>query len=129
MTENTAFHIVTNKKFKLGQVIVLNEENKNNLYNHFITKNIKNTKDEDIINIINNNVTIDSLVLDKEDKNVLLKYCDITTKAIRETVVEMVRLQEYSQYPSRFSCIFATKEYSDIRKWIEIFFEYVRKRL
>ena len=38
-----------------------------------------------------------------------MNYMDQTIRAIRETIMEMVRLQEYPDYPSRLSCLYAAK--------------------
>ena len=45
-----------------------------------------------------------------------MNYMDQTIRAIRETIVEMVRLQEYPDYPSRLSCLYAAKSYEDAFK-------------
>jgi Protein of unknown function (DUF2441) len=52
-----------------------------------------------------------------------------TIKAIREVIVEMVRLQEYPDYPSRLSCLYAAKNYEDALKWKQIFDSYNRRVL
>ncbi len=44
-------------------------------------------------------------------------------------IVEMVRLQEFPNYPSRMSCLYATKDYEDVLKWKELFDSYNRKVL
>ncbi len=41
----------------------------------------------------------------------------------------MVRLQEYPQYPSRLSCLYAAESYEDVLKWKGIFESYNRKVL
>jgi hypothetical protein len=41
----------------------------------------------------------------------------------------MVRLQEFPEYPSRLSCLYAAKSYEDALKWKEIFDSYNRKVL
>ena len=49
-----------------------------------------------------------------------MNYMDQTIRAIRETIVEMIRLQEYPNYPSRLSCLYAAKSYEDALKWKSI---------
>ncbi len=73
--------------------------------------------------------TNDGLTLNKENDEVVIKYADQTIRAIREMIVEMVRLQEYPDYPSRMSCLYATKDYEDVLKWKELFDSYNRKVL
>ena len=55
-----------------------------------------------------------------------MNYMDQTIRAIRETIVEMVRLQEYPDYPSRLSCLYAAKSYEDALKWKALFDSYNR---
>ncbi len=73
--------------------------------------------------------TNDGLTLNKENAEVAIKYANQTIRAIREMIVEMVRLQEYPDYPSRMSCLYATKDYEDVLKWKELFDSYNRKVL
>ncbi|EEM16741.1 hypothetical protein bpmyx0001_23670 [Bacillus pseudomycoides DSM 12442] len=67
--------------------------------------------------------------MNKENAEVAIKYVDQTIRAIREVIVEMVRLQEYPEYPSRLSCLYAAKSYEDALKWKELFDSYNRKVL
>ena len=41
----------------------------------------------------------------------------------------MVRLQEYPDYPSRLSCLYAAKSYEDTLKWKALFDSYNREVL
>ncbi len=41
----------------------------------------------------------------------------------------MVRLQEYPNYPSRLSCLYAAKSYEDVLKWKALFDSYNREVL
>ncbi|AHV96977.1 hypothetical protein PSAB_10235 [Paenibacillus sabinae T27] len=88
-----------------------------------------NSKGEDFIKILQGHYTNEGLNLNKENADVAIKYMDQTTRAIREVVVEMVRLQEYPEYPSRLSCLYAAKSYEDALKWKELFDSYNRKVL
>ena len=58
-----------------------------------------------------------------------MNYMDQTIRAIRETIMEMVRLQEYPDYPSRLSCLYAAKSYEDALKWKALFDSYNREVL
>lgn len=51
-----------------------------------------------------------------ENAEVAIKYVGQTIRAIREVVLEMVRLQEYPEFPSRLSCLYAAKSYEDALK-------------
>ncbi len=41
----------------------------------------------------------------------------------------MVRLQEFPEYPSRLSCLYASKSYEDALKWKALFDSYNREVL
>ncbi len=67
--------------------------------------------------------------MNKENTDVANKYVGQTIRAIREVIVEMVRLQDYPEYPSRLSCLYAAKSYEDALKWKDLFDSYNRKVL
>ncbi|WP_409368690.1 DUF2441 domain-containing protein [Lysinibacillus sp. 38-6] len=121
-----AYHLVTRNKMYIGQIINFEHSQKNTLYSFFFDKEQVNTKGEDFIEIINAQKMKDGLHLSKEDAEVTFKYVEQTIRAIREVIVEMVRLQDFPNYPSRLSCLYATKSYEDVLKWKELFDLYNR---
>ncbi|MBD7971048.1 DUF2441 domain-containing protein [Paenibacillus gallinarum] len=123
------YHIVTKKKMSLGQFICFDDNQKNALYHFFFEKERLNSKGEDFIQILNGHYTADGLKMDKENAEVAISYVGQTMRAIREVIVEMVRLQEYPEYPSRLSCLYAAKSYEDALKWKDIFDSYNRNVL
>ncbi|MEH6890905.1 DUF2441 domain-containing protein [Bacillus sp. JJ864] len=123
------YHIVTRKKLSLGQIINFNENQNNALYRFFFEREQLNSKGEDFIQILQGHDTNEGLNLNKENTEVAIKYVDQTIRAIREVIVEMVRLQEYPEYPSRLSCLYAAKSYEDALKWKELFDSYNRNVL
>ncbi|MFJ8064608.1 DUF2441 domain-containing protein [Psychrobacillus sp. NPDC096426] len=123
------YHIVTRKKMSLGQIISFDKYQRNTLYSFFFEREQLNSKGEDFFRIIQEHYSNEGLYLDKENADIAIKYADQTIRAIREVIVEMVRLQEYPEYPSRMSCLYATKNYEDILKWKELFDSYNRKVL
>ena len=131
MKENElyVYHIVTRKKMSLGQIISFDKNQRNTLYSFFFEREQLNSKGEDIFRILHEHYTNEGLHLNKENADVAIKYADQTIRAIREVIVEMVRLQEYPEYPSRLSCLYATKNYEDVLKWKELFDSYNRKVL
>ena len=131
MTKNelVVYHIVTRNKMRVGQIIDFSENQKNTLYHFFFEKEQLNSKGEDFVQIFQNQYTNEGVNLTKEDAEVGLKYLDQTTRAIRETIVEMVRLEEYPNYPSRLSCLYATKSLEDALKWADLFNSYNRQVL
>ena len=79
------------------------------------------SKGEDFIQIFYSNCSGGELNLNKENARVAFAYVGQTIRAIREVIVEMVRLQEFPDYPSRLSCLYAAKSYEDALKWNAIF--------
>ncbi|HWJ76765.1 MAG TPA: DUF2441 domain-containing protein [Niallia sp.] len=127
--EFIAYHIVTDKKMELGQVITFDKDQKNTLYRFFFEKELVNQQNEDCMQILNDHYTDEGLNLGKEDANVLVQYAGHTMRAIREVIAEMVRLQEFPTYPSRLSCLYAARSYEEVLKWKAIFASYNRKVL
>lgn len=123
------YHIVTRTKMNIGQIIHFDTKQNNTLYHFFFEGEQLNSKGEDFIRILYGNYTNEGVNLDKENADVAINYMDQTVRAIREVIVEMVRLQEYSHNPSRLSCLYAAKSYKDVLKWKEIFDSYNRKVL
>lgn len=129
MKQLYVYHLVTRKKMSVGQIINFDKKQKNTLYSFFFEREQLNSKGEDFIQILQGHYTNDGLNLNKENADLAIKYADQTIRAIREVIVEMVRLQEYPEYPSRMSCLYATKDYEDVLKWKEVFDSYNRKVL
>lgn len=123
------YHLVTKKKMSLGQIISFDDNQKNALYQFFFEKERLNAQGEDFIKILYGHYTDEGLKLNKENADVAIGYVGQTIRAIREVIVEMVRLQEYPQYPSRLSCLYATRSYEDALEWKKIFDSYYRNVL
>lgn len=123
------YHIVTRKKMSQGQIINFDKNQKNTLFHFFFEREQLNSKGEDFIQILQGHDTNEGLYLNKENAQVAINYVDQTIRAIREAIVEMVRLQEFPEYPSRLSCLYATKSYEDALKWKSLFDSYNRKVL
>lgn len=131
MKENElyVYHIVTRKKMHLGQIINFDQNQNNTLYRFFFEREQLNSKGEDFIQILQSHYTNEGLNMNKENAEVVIKYVDQTIRAVREVIVEMVRLQEYPKCPSRLSCLYAAKSYEDALKWKKLFDSYNRKVL
>ncbi|CAM3804828.1 DUF2441 domain-containing protein [Bacillus paramycoides] len=131
MRENElyVYHIVTRKKMNLGQIINFDKNQTNTLYTFFFEREQLNSNGEDSIQILKNHYTDEELHINNENAKVVMNYMDQTIRAVRETIVEMVRLQEFPEYPSRLSCLYASKSYEDALKWKELFDSYNREVL
>ncbi|MED3038580.1 DUF2441 domain-containing protein [Bacillus tropicus] len=123
------YHIVTRKKMKIGQSIQFNKNQTNTLFHFFFEREHLNSSGEDSIQILKEHYTNEELHIKNENATVVMNYMDQTIRAIRETIVEMVRLQEYPDYPSRLSCLYAAKSYEDTLKWKALFDSYNREVL
>ncbi|WP_105616383.1 DUF2441 domain-containing protein [Vallitalea okinawensis] len=127
--EQYFYHLVTNRKMTLGQTIHFDEKTKNTLYGFFFEKEFYNDKGEDVMDILKDNLTNEGISLNHEDANVIHSYIDNTSRSIRETIAELVRLSEYPEYPSRLSCLYAARNYEEVLQWKEIFESYNRQVL
>ncbi|MCU5680275.1 DUF2441 domain-containing protein [Bacillus wiedmannii] len=123
------YHIVTREKMNIGQIIHFGKNQTNTLYRFFFEREQLNSSGEDGINIINNHYKNEELHIKNENAKVVMNYMDQTIRAVRETIVEMVRLQEFPEYPSRLSCLYAAKSYEDALKWKALFDSYNREVL
>ncbi|MCU5203017.1 DUF2441 domain-containing protein [Bacillus paranthracis] len=123
------YQIVTRKKMKIGQSIQFNKNQTNTLFHFFFERKHLNSNGKDSIQILKEHYTNEELHIKNENATVVMNYMDQTIRAIRETIVEMVRLQEYPDYPSRLSCLYAAKSYEDALKWKALFDSYNREVL
>ncbi|WP_274308462.1 DUF2441 domain-containing protein [Solibacillus daqui] len=128
-TEQYVYHLVTRNKMQLGQIIYFDQHEKNTLYRFFFEQEQRNAQGEDAFQILRSRNSENGLHMEKEDADVVLNYAGSSVRAIRETIVEMVRLQEFPHYPSRLSCLYVTKSYDDLLKWKVIFDSFNRKVL
>ena len=124
-----AYHVVTRKRMSLGQIINFDKNQHNTLYRFFFDREQLNSKGEDFFQILQSHYSNEGLNLIGENAAVVSNYADHTIRAIREVIVEMVRLQEFPEYPSRLSCLYAVRDYEDALKWKELFDSYNRKVL
>lgn len=123
------YHLVTNKKMKKGQVISFNQDDNNTLYKFFFEKSFINSENRDINEIVSENSNSDGLSLNINYTNILNHYLDNSSRSIRETITEMVRLKEFPHRPSRLNCLYVTNNYDDLMEWKKIFESYNRKIL
>ncbi|HDR8184528.1 TPA: DUF2441 domain-containing protein [Bacillus thuringiensis] len=124
-----AYHIVTKKKMKTGQIIHFNKNQTNTLFHFFFEREHLNSYGEDAMQILKEHYSNEELHIKNNNAKVVMNYMDQTIRAVRETIVEMVRLQEFPEYPSRLSCLYAAKSYEDTLKWKALFDSYNREVL
>ncbi|MEF7655185.1 DUF2441 domain-containing protein [Bacillus thuringiensis] len=124
-----AYHIVTRKKMKIGQIIHFDKNQNNTLFHFFFEREHLNSNGKDAMQILKEHYANEELHIKNENATVVMDYMDQTIRAVRETIVEMVRLQEYPDYPSRLSCLYAARSYEDALKWKALFDSYSREVL
>lgn len=128
-TQKYLYHLVTRNKMNPGQILQLGKDSNNTLYRFFFEKEILNSSGEDFYQILENNFENNGIILDAENSEVALKYSGLTVRAIRETILEMIRLQDFPEHPSRLSCLYAARSFEEAMKWKQIFDSFNRKVL
>ncbi|PEL86733.1 DUF2441 domain-containing protein [Bacillus wiedmannii] len=123
------YHIVTREKMNIGQIIHFDKNQTNTLFHFFFEREHLNSNGEDPMQILKEHYTNEELHINNENAKVVMNYMNQTIRAVRETIVEMVRLQVFPEYPSRLSCLYAAKSYEDTLKWKALFDSYNREVL
>lgn len=76
---------------KIGQSIQFNKNQTNTLFHFFFERKHLNSSGEDSIQILKEHYTNEELHIKNENATVVMNYMDQTIRAIRETIMEMVR--------------------------------------
>lgn len=106
MTETYVYHVVTEKSMKLGQIIIFDTQHYNGVYHRIMAcKKVLdgNEPTDDFSRLIHSN----------------LAYW--TVRTYRELALEKVRQDNYSNYPSRMSCLYTSRTLSDAEMWANSF--------
>ena len=106
----------------IGQKIIFDRRNKNRLYSFFLDNNFKNNSNESLDQIIQRLDTN----LNNEDLSFLNNSMSHTSRAIREVITEMIRLESFPMLPSRFECLYGDDNLDDLIEWKELFESYNR---
>lgn len=119
-----AFHLVTNNRMTVGQRIDFTKGQTNTLHRFFLEKEIRNEQQQDIFQMIAGKST-----LNEEETAMVKRYLGSSIRAIREQITEFVRIQHFPHYPSRLSCLYATKTIDQAMQWKSLFESYNRQVL
>ena len=119
-----AFHLVTNNRMTVGQIIDFSEGQRNTLYRFFLEKEIRNEQQQDVFDVIKG-----KSALNEEETAMVKRYLGSSIRAIREQITELVRIQHFPHYPSRLSCLYATKTLEQAMQWKALFESYNRQVL
>lgn len=123
------YHLVTNKRMEKGQIISFTGDKKNTLYAFFFEKKFMNSENQDVNSIVSENISDEGLMLNAEDSGILNHYLDNSSRSIREAIAEMVRIQEFPDYPSRLCCLYVARNYEEVLEWKKVVESYNRKIL
>lgn len=122
------YHLVTRKPMTIGQHITFEKEDRNRLYSFFLDNHFKYNDKQSAAEIWQafreNGHSISSTKL-----SFLSNVQEHESRAIREVITEMVRLEYFPMYPSRFKCLYGTTELKDLYQWKEVFESFDREVL
>lgn len=96
------YHVVTERPMYLGQVIIFDENHHSGVYER----------------IYKEKESVDKLYFGEK-----IELTDDIKKALREFALEEVRLEKYSNYPSRLSCLYVSNTLEEAEFWFNIFIE------
>lgn len=110
------YHLVTRIPMCKGQIIDFSNGEHNRLYEFWMKREDKTEDGRDVFSILN-----DKQFFDDEEQKVLLNYVFCQSRAVRETITELVRVNLFSKLPSRFSCLYVCDTLEKALKWKENF--------
>ena len=116
------YHLVTRIPMVKGQIIDFENGNTNRLYDFFMKREARTEDGRDIFDVL----SADML---SEEEDIAYDYVYNQARAVRETIMELVRVQSYPERPSRFSCLYVGETLEEIEKWKENFESYNREVL
>lgn len=106
MADFYVYHVVTEKRMKLGQIINFDKHHYNGVYHRVMACK----------KLLDGNNPIDNF---SEFINSNLEYWTVRTH--RELALEKVRKEKYRTYPSRMSCLYTSKTLIDAEMWASSF--------
>lgn len=118
------YHLVTRIPMYKGQIIDFSNGERNRLYEFWMKREDRTTDGRDAFDILSG-----KQVLNEEEHKVLVDYVFCQSRAVRETITELVRVNSYSHLPSRFSCLYVCDTKEKALKWKQNFESYNRKVL
>ena len=91
------YHLVTRKSMYLGQIIDFSNGEHNRLYEFWMTREERNAEGRDAFDIL------EKKDINADNLDVISGYVFNQSRAVRETIAELVRVKEFPNLPSRFS--------------------------
>ena len=117
------YHLVTRIPMYEGQIIDFSNDSHNRLYDFWMKREARRTDGADVFQVLNENDYSD------EGKRVIQDYVFNQSRAVRETITELVRTTDFPDKPSRLKCLYVCKTLEEAYKWKENFQGYNRKVL
>lgn len=114
------YHLVTRKPMYKGQIIDFSNGEHNRLYEFWMKRKERTEEGKDTFDILSGQD------VREQDMSVVSTYVFCQSRAVRETIAELVRVKHFSHLPSRFSCLYVCKTLEEIKKWKENFESYNR---
>lgn len=99
-----AFHVVTERPMEKGQRIIFDENHYSGVYERVMSKI------ETVYEIYANPKKYRAQELEHH-----------VSVALRELALEAVRATEFTQYPSRLSCLYVSKTLEEAKDWLDYF--------
>ena len=117
------YHLVTRIPMYEGQIIDFSGDGNNRLYDFWMKREARRNDGADVFQVLNESDYSDA------GKLVIQDYVYNQSRAVRETITELVRATEFPEKPSRLKCLYVCKTVEEAEKWKENFLSYNRKIL
>lgn len=117
------YHLVTRVPMEEGQIIDFSDDNYNRLYDFWMKREARRADGADVFRVLEEDDFSDA------GKSVIYDYVYNQSRAVRETICELVRITYFSDKPSRLKCLYVCKTLEEAYKWKENFEKYNRKIL
>lgn len=98
-----AYHVVTDRPMKVGQVIRFDDENHSGVWQRVMDK----------LPLVEDILAHPEKYLEKLDHH--------TDVALRELALEQVRREKFPEYPSRMACLYTSEDLETAKAWGEWF--------
>lgn len=118
------YHLVTRKPMYKGQIIDFSNGEYNRLYEFWMKREERTSDGRDVFDVLSKN-----RILSDEEHKVLVDYIFCQSRAVRETITELVRQKKFPHLPSRFSCLYVCDTIEGALKWKKNFEGYNRSVL
>ena len=115
------YHLVTRKPMYKGQIIDFRNDEHNRLYEFWMKREERTEDGKDAFDILCGEP------MEEQEMSIVTSYVYCQSRAVRETIAELVRIKSFPDLPSRFSCLYVCKTLEETKKWKENFESYNRE--